>query len=124
MREVLARLRSIELAVLEQAGDAHVGSVKFFTAGSRKRPSAAPRIPSFGMGVASGAQTKVHADADEAELNEAVAKLEHISVSKGPLHIQPPEHGLTPASEKSRWESPRWDGDSMYYTRRSGDFGE
>ncbi|KAG9121570.1 hypothetical protein FRC07_002420, partial [Ceratobasidium sp. 392] len=133
MREVLVRLRAIELAVLEKAGDAHVGSVKFFTAGSRKRPSLAPRIPSFGMGVGSeirggskinGNEKKDVVPGDEAEeLSEAVRKLENITISKGPLHIQPPEHGLTPASEKSRWESPRWNGDSMYYTQRSEDFG-
>ncbi|KAG8769246.1 hypothetical protein FRC12_005081 [Ceratobasidium sp. 428] len=131
MREVLVRLRAIELAVLEQAGDAHVGSVKFFTAGSRKRPSLAPRIPSFGMGVGSeirgskvnGSEKKEAVPGDEAELNEAVRKLENISISRGLLQIQPPEHGLTPASEKSRWESPRWNGDSMYYTQRSEDFG-
>ncbi|QRW13863.1 TKL/LISK/LISK-DD1 protein kinase [Ceratobasidium sp. AG-Ba] len=133
MREVLVRLRAIELAVLEKAGDAHVGSIKFFTAGSRKRPSAAPRIPSFGMGVGSEIRgaSKINGDEkkegvlgdDTEELNEAVRKLENVSVSKGPLHIQPPEHGRTPASEKSRWESPRWDGDSMYYTQRSEDYG-
>ncbi|KAG8744789.1 hypothetical protein FRC10_009437 [Ceratobasidium sp. 414] len=133
MREILVRLRAIELAVLEKAGDAHVGSVKFYTAGSRKRPSVVPRIPSFGMGVGSGIRGggKVNGDekkdvvsADEVEeLNEAVRKLENISVSKGPLHIRPPEHGHTPTSEKKQWESPRWSGDSMYYAQRSEDFG-
>ncbi|KAH7333737.1 kinase-like domain-containing protein [Rhizoctonia solani] len=135
MREVLSRLRTIELAILEKAGDAHVGSVKFFTAG-RKRPGPAPRIPSFGMGVGSEIRNKdgvneaavKHEEVDggvgsDKELNEVVRGLENISVSKGPPKVLPPEHGLTPASEKSRWESPRWDGDSMYYTQRSGDFG-
>jgi hypothetical protein len=137
MREVLARLRTIELAVLEKAGDAHVGSVKFFTAG-RKRPGHSLRIPSFGMGVGSeirnkDATTEANGvDKEEVdpgtesdkELNSAVRNLGTITISKGPPHIQPPEHGRTPASEKSRWESPRWDGDSMYYSQRSGDFGE
>ncbi|CAE6451382.1 unnamed protein product [Rhizoctonia solani] len=135
MREVLSRLRSIELGVLEKAGDAHVGSVKFFTAG-RKRPGPALRIPSFGIGVGSEIRNKdgvneVAAKHDGVnvsvgsgkELDEAVRSLEDLRVSKGPPNVFPPEHGRTPASEKSRWESPRWDGDSMYYTQRSGDFG-
>ncbi|KDN46754.1 hypothetical protein RSAG8_04134, partial [Rhizoctonia solani AG-8 WAC10335] len=135
MREVLSRLRTIELEVLEKAGDAHVGSVKFFTAG-RKRPGPAPRIPSFGIGVGGEIRNKdgvteaaakdEEADtgvASDKELDEAVRNLKHVRVSKGPPNVLPPEHGLTPASEKSRWESPRWDGDSMYYTQRSGDFG-
>ncbi|KAB5591769.1 TKL/LISK/LISK-DD1 kinase [Ceratobasidium theobromae] len=135
LREILARLRTIELAVLEKAGDAHVGSIKFLTAG-RKRPGPTPRIPSFGMGVGSeiryGQATiedvpepKTTAPATESvrELNDAVRHLDKITISKGPPNIFPPEHGRTPASEKSRWESPRWDGDSMYYSRRSRDFG-
>ncbi|CAE6474219.1 unnamed protein product [Rhizoctonia solani] len=135
MREVLSRLRTIELGVLEKAGDAHVGSVKFFTAG-RKRPGPALRIPSFGMGVGSEIRNKDGVNeaaakqeevdggvGSDKELDEVVRGLENISVSKGPPNVLPPEHGLTPASEKSRWESPRWDGDSMYYAQRSGDFG-
>ncbi|CEL58564.1 hypothetical protein RSOLAG1IB_08639 [Rhizoctonia solani AG-1 IB] len=133
MREVLSRLRAIELGILEKAGDAHVGSVKFFTAG-RKRPGPALRIPSFGMGVASEIRNKdgstesaaKQADASagsDKELDDAIRSLENVRVSKGLPNILPPEHGRTPASEKSRWESPRWDGDSMYYTQRSGDFG-
>ncbi|CCO34874.1 hypothetical protein BN14_08983 [Rhizoctonia solani AG-1 IB] len=134
MREVLSRLRAIELGILEKAGDAHVGSVKFFTAG-RKRPGPALRIPSFGMGVASEIRNKdgstesaaKQADASagsDKELDDAIRSLENVRVSKGLPNILPPEHGRTPASEKSRWESPRWDGDSMYYTQRSGDFGK
>ncbi|CUA70577.1 LIM domain kinase 1 [Rhizoctonia solani] len=135
MREVLTRLRTIELGVLEKASDAHVGSVKFFTAG-RKRPGPALRIPSFGMGVGSEIRNKDGANeattkdeevdtnlGPDKELDEAVRNLENVRVSKGPPNVLPPEHGRTPASEKSRWESPRWDGDSMYYTQRSGDFG-
>ncbi|KAG8747370.1 hypothetical protein FRC11_012403, partial [Ceratobasidium sp. 423] len=135
MREVLSRLRTIELGVLEKVGDAHVGSVKFFTAG-RKRPGPALRIPSFGMGVGSEMRNKdvaievapKHEELDtgvgsDKELDEAVRGLENIRISKGPANVLRPEHGRTPASEKSRWESPRWDGDSMYYTQRSGDFG-
>ncbi|CAE6360921.1 unnamed protein product [Rhizoctonia solani] len=134
MREVLSRLRVIELGILEKAGDAHVGSVKFFTAG-RKRPGPALRIPSFGMGVGSEIRnqdgkfevaTKREAGTSagpDKELHDAVRSLENVRISKGLPNILPPEHGYTPASEKSRWKSPRWDGDSMYYTQRSGDFG-
>ncbi|KAG8931078.1 hypothetical protein FRC02_003253 [Tulasnella sp. 418] len=52
--EVLARLRAIELEVNARASDEeeHVGSIKFLS--STKRPSAAPRIPSFGMGIGKG----------------------------------------------------------------------
>lgn len=52
-RDILERLRDIETEVLArptEPDDAHVGSVKFLT--GMKRPGAAPRIPSFGMGVA------------------------------------------------------------------------
>ena len=50
-RDILDHLREIEAEILAcgEADEAHVGSVKFMTAG--KRPGAAPRIPSFGMGV-------------------------------------------------------------------------
>lgn len=138
MREVLVRLRDIELGVLEKAGDAHVGSIKFFTAGGRKRPAAAPRIPSFGSGVGSEIRYKddkpeqdkphtngkdIGSDDEDKEHREAVRSLANISISKGPPAVKPPEHGLTPASEKSRWESPRWEGGSMYFSQRSGDFG-
>lgn len=139
MRDILARLRDIELSVLEKAGDAHVGSIKFFTAGGRKRPAAAPRIPSFGSGVGSGIRnrddkpegSKIQANGkdvgsgeeEDKEHREAVRSLANISISQGPPFIAPPEHGFTPATEKSRWESPRWEGGSMYFSHRSGDFG-
>lgn len=51
-RDILQRLRDIETEVLarpNEADDAHVGSIKFLT--GMRRPGAAPRIPSFGMGV-------------------------------------------------------------------------
>ncbi|KAJ1300576.1 hypothetical protein OPQ81_002230 [Rhizoctonia solani] len=134
MREVLARLRAIELGVLEKASDAHVGSVKFFTA-ERKRPRPALRIPSFGMRVGSEIRNKggateaaSHEELDKGaepnkELDEAVLSLENIRVSQAAPNSLPPEHGRTPASEKSNWASPRWDGDSRYYTQHSEDFG-
>jgi len=53
MVAILARLRQVELEVLARPtsseDEQHVGSVKFLS--SSKRPSAAPRIPSFGAGV-------------------------------------------------------------------------
>ena len=57
MRDVLERLREVELEVLARPedSDVHVGSVKFAT-GSR-RPGGAPRIPSFGMGVGKDIRT-------------------------------------------------------------------
>ncbi|KAK0463124.1 kinase-like domain-containing protein [Desarmillaria tabescens] len=60
--------------------DAHVGSIKFMTGG--KRPSAGPRIPSFGMGVgkdirSSGSSTD---DSDD-ELMEAVMGLSSVGVN-------------------------------------------
>ncbi|KXN85190.1 putative serine/threonine-protein kinase kinX, partial [Leucoagaricus sp. SymC.cos] len=51
-RMILDRLRAIEADILsrpEEGEDAHVGSIKFMSAG--KRPAPAPKIPSFGMGV-------------------------------------------------------------------------
>lgn len=51
-RDILERLRVIETDVLargSEADDVHVGSIKFMT--GMRRPGAAPRIPSFGMGV-------------------------------------------------------------------------
>lgn len=54
MVTILSRLRTIELDVAARTDvdDQHVGSIKFLS--SSKRPSGAPRIPSFGMGVGSG----------------------------------------------------------------------
>ncbi|KAI0752201.1 kinase-like protein [Fomes fomentarius] len=50
-REILDRLREIEAEVLARPSedDIHLGTVKFMT--GIRRPGAAPRIPSFGMGV-------------------------------------------------------------------------
>ncbi|KAI0341253.1 kinase-like protein [Trametopsis cervina] len=51
-RSILERLREIETEILarpSEPDDAHVGSVKFMT--GMRRPGAAPRIPSFGVGV-------------------------------------------------------------------------
>jgi LIM domain kinase 1 len=57
MRDVLERLREIELEVLSrpEESDVHVGSVKFAT--GNRRPPVAPRIPSFGMGVGKDIRT-------------------------------------------------------------------
>lgn len=82
---ILSRLRDIELEVLarpSEADDVHVGSVKFMV--GNKRPGAAPRIPSFGMGVAQevgkngkkeGSSSSDEGDTDE-ELMAAIKKLD------------------------------------------------
>ncbi|KAI0087607.1 kinase-like protein [Irpex rosettiformis] len=51
-RTILDKLREIEAEILarpSEPDDVHVGSVKFLT--GMRRPGAAPRIPSFGVGV-------------------------------------------------------------------------
>ncbi len=94
MTDVLARLRVIEVEVAAAAGpdDQHVGSIKFMS--SSKRPAAALRIPSFGMGIGSGLGKKAgvdedativeHSDSDE-ELEAALKGLEGIK-------LQPDSH--------------------------------
>lgn len=87
-RTILDRLREIEADVLSrpsEADDLHVGSVKFMTGG--KRPSAAPRIPSFGMGVASNLPHRTppreslsEEDTDD-ELAEAVMGLSNVNIT-------------------------------------------
>lgn len=64
-RVILDRLRDIEAEVLARPSEAddHVGSVKFMT--GMRRPGAAPRIPSFGMGV--GRDVKHSAPGDSAQ---------------------------------------------------------
>ena len=52
-RDILERLREIEAEVLarpNEADDVHTGSIKFMS--GNRRPSVAPRIPSFGVGIA------------------------------------------------------------------------
>lgn len=84
---ILERLRDIEAEVIARPSevDDHVGSVKFMT--GMRRPGAAPRIPSFGVGVArniksSSAEESVppaeHSSGDEdsdSELMEALSRL-------------------------------------------------
>ncbi|GBE87112.1 kinase-like protein [Sparassis latifolia] len=92
-RVILDRLREIEAEVLSrpsEAEDMHLGTVKFMTGG--RRPGAAPRIPSFGMGVgkdigngngsANSSIVDAHSsdeDSDE-ELMQAVAKLSNVNL--------------------------------------------
>ncbi|PPR02831.1 hypothetical protein CVT24_002228 [Panaeolus cyanescens] len=84
-RDILERLRVIELEVLarpSEGADLHLGSVKFMTGG--KRPSAAPRIPSFGMGVGKdirgvGSGTD-DSDDDDDDLMEAVMGLKGVEL--------------------------------------------
>jgi LIM domain kinase 1 len=87
-RVILDRLREIETEVLSrpsEADDLHVGSIKFMTGG--RRPAAAPRIPSFGMGVAKdiadGAPKAADSSSDEDtddELTEAVISLSGVDL--------------------------------------------
>ena len=87
-RAILDRLRDIEAEVLARPTEAddHVGSVKFMT--GMRRPGAAPRIPSFGMGatkhVKNSAPTdsvrndEQHSSGDEdsdSELMDALSRL-------------------------------------------------
>ena len=84
MMNILERLRDIELEVLtrpNEADDVHLGSIKFMT--GSKRPSPAPRIPSFGMGVGKDIRNGVPVDisssdeeSDEEELIEAIKKMD------------------------------------------------
>ncbi|KZT05216.1 kinase-like protein [Laetiporus sulphureus 93-53] len=93
-RAILDRLREIEAEVLSRPSemeDMHLGTVKFMT-GTPRRPGAAPRIPSFGMGIGrdirSGGQTtalEAHSSEEEAsdsdeELMQAVQKLSTVNL--------------------------------------------
>ncbi|KAG6853164.1 hypothetical protein C0991_006452 [Blastosporella zonata] len=86
-RVILDRLRAIE-APLQGELDAHVGSIKFLTGG--KRPTPAPRIPSFGMGVGkdirhSGSSSSSSSSDDDEELMEAIERLSEVTSSDQPL---------------------------------------
>ena len=86
-RTILDRLREIETEVLSrpsEADDLHVGTVKFMT--GSKRPNAAPRIPSFGMGVgkdiADGSpKSNYTSDESDEELTQAVEKLSKVGLT-------------------------------------------
>ena len=85
-RTILDRLREIEADILSrpsESEDLHVGTVKFMT--GAKRPSAIPRIPSFGMGVgkdiANSPPRSDHAsDESDEELTQAVEKLTKVDL--------------------------------------------
>jgi LIM domain kinase 1 len=90
-REILDRLRTIEAEVLARPSegiDLHFGSVRFLSdiGGFGKRHSAAPRIPSFGMGIMAGSKsgastsTSTADDSDE-DLAEAVKGLSSFGFS-------------------------------------------
>ena len=60
-RDILERLRIIEAEVLArptEGDDGHVGSIKFMS--GVRRPGAAPRIPSFGMGIGRSGKENGH----------------------------------------------------------------
>ncbi|KAF8632075.1 hypothetical protein AX17_004930 [Amanita inopinata Kibby_2008] len=84
-RQILERLAVIEAEVLarpeEREEKTHLGSIRFMAGG--KRPGAAPRIPSFGMGTRK--DDKVDGDAtssddSEDELEEAVEALSKVGI--------------------------------------------
>lgn len=83
-REILDRLRDIELEVLARstADEVHVGSIKFMTGG--KRPGVGPRIPSFGMGVGKDirhGEPDVSSDEDsDDELPDTVKNFSHLDL--------------------------------------------
>lgn len=83
-RAILDRLREIELEVMSRstAEEAHVGSIKFLT--GNRRPGAAPRIPSFGMGVGRDGKKVADAESDESsdeeELAEALDGLKNVGI--------------------------------------------
>jgi len=88
-RAILDRLREIEAEVLSgpsEADDLHVGTIKFMT--GTKRPSAVPRIPSFGMGIGkdigNGSPRSDYAsDESDEELTQAVEKLSKVGLTSG-----------------------------------------
>ncbi len=84
-RDILERLRLIEAEVLARPSeslDMHLGSIRFMTGG--KRPAAAPRIPSFGMGIGKEVRNSGNTyDSDDDELAEAVKGLSAVHLSSG-----------------------------------------
>ncbi|KAI5117275.1 hypothetical protein M0805_001005 [Coniferiporia weirii] len=111
MMNILGRLRDIELEVLarpSEADDIHLGSIKFITGG--RRPGAAPRIPSFGFGVAKDVgrngkkiddSSSDEGDSEEEELIEAIKRL---------------DVGLDGASQQALLHSTNGGGNSNYST--------
>ncbi|TFK20451.1 TKL/LISK/LISK-DD1 protein kinase [Coprinopsis marcescibilis] len=84
-RDILQRLRLIEADVLQrpaEGDDTNVGSVRFIS--GAKRPAAAPRIPSFGLGVGKGIRgaenTLSSGEESDEELREAVLSLSNVGV--------------------------------------------
>ncbi|KZT64857.1 kinase-like protein [Daedalea quercina L-15889] len=93
-RTILDKLREIEAEVLSrpsEAEDMHLGTVKFMTGGQR-RPGAAPRIPSFGMGVGrdirngTSSTLEVHSSGDESadsdeDYAQTIETLSHVDLN-------------------------------------------
>ncbi|KAI0309484.1 TKL/LISK/LISK-DD1 protein kinase [Amylostereum chailletii] len=82
-RVILQRLRVIEAEVLgrpDEVDNVHTGSIKFMTGG--RRPGAAPRIPSFGQGIARDVRGGLSSDDEsDEELMQAVAGLEGVTIT-------------------------------------------
>jgi len=109
-RDVLERLRLIEAEVLvrpDEGEDLHVGSIKFMT--GDKRPAAAPRIPSFGMGVGKEIRSSAASDDSDDELMEAVLGLSSVDVnsdwSEATNGHQPLLHKNNPPSTFSEYST-------------------
>ncbi|KAI0077671.1 kinase-like protein [Panus rudis PR-1116 ss-1] len=87
-REILDRLRDIEADVIARSStveDIHVGSIRYVS--KSRRPGAAPRIPSFGMGVARDVKTtppprEANSDDESSddELTQAVMGLKNVNI--------------------------------------------
>jgi LIM domain kinase 1 len=121
----------MEVLSRESEEDLHIGSVKFLSGKGNKRPGAAPRIPSFGVGVGKDIRVGKNvgdnsivdhlaesSDESEDDLVEALDGLQSVSIAgdagHGPRvlqssstlydHLRSDHHGQIP-TEDSDWEA-------------------
>jgi LIM domain kinase 1 len=85
-RQILERLAALEAEVLARPEGreekTHLGSIKFMTGG--KHPGAAPRIPSFGMGIGKDIRPSTSSgpsDDSDDEFDEAIETLSKIGIN-------------------------------------------
>lgn len=112
-RTILERLRDIETEVLArptEADDAHVGSVKFMT--GMRRPGAAPRIPSFGMGVGKN----IKHDAPSAQASDG-----HSSDEDSDEELMQAITGLSKVDLQSAWSNAAQGQSSLFHRRLVSD---
>ena len=103
-REILERLRVIETEVLArptEADDSHVGSVKFLT--GMRRPGAAPRIPSFGMGV--GREIPANGHSNDTPTSSSFASSDPLSDEDSEEELMQAVMGLSKVDLHSEWSS-------------------